>query len=401
MAFLLRPRVVDQNATHYSQIEILAAQPPRTTNRDGMTRIGFAYNQKPESTVGLVSASDVRVARRRRASLPQHRRRVRRVGLRRDDRRRRVRALARYGDVIRLEATRRLPASASAPSARTSSSTSPKDCTARIARPTCPRSASSSAFRTPAATPSRSSLCLDKARTKEILAAHGIPNAPFVVVESIDDLDALLSNANPRFPLPSSRFPLFVKPVHEGSSKGITERNFVRTRDELEAQARFLLETYEQPVIVEAFLPGAEFTCGVLGNGASARVLPIVGMNFGSLPDGRAADLRLRSEVDLGRAERIRSTSSSARRASTRALRSRDRRRRAPRLSRARLPRLVAHRRPPRRGRRAEHRRGESAAGHSSQSGRTTPACPRPRARPVSTTTSSSRPRCSHAARAL
>ena len=73
-------------------------------------------------------------------------------------------------------------------------------------------------------------------------------------------------------------------------------------------------------MIVETFLPGAEFTCGVLGNGASARVLPLVGMNFGSLPDGRAPDLRLRSEVDLGRAERIRSTSSSARRASTRAL---------------------------------------------------------------------------------
>ena len=47
-----------------------------------------------------------------------------------------------------------------------------------------------------------------------------------------------------------------------------------------------MLETYAQAVIVESFLPGAEFTCGVLGNGATARVLPLVGMNFGSLPDG-------------------------------------------------------------------------------------------------------------------
>lgn len=130
------------------------------------------------------------------------------------------------------------------------------------------------------------SLCLHKGRTKDFLAAHGIPCAPFVVVETESDLQQLLANAHPRFSLTDSRFPLFLKPVQEGSSKGITERNFVRTRDELEAQARFLLETYVQPVIVETYLPGAEFTCGVLGNGANARVLPLVGMNFGSLPAG-------------------------------------------------------------------------------------------------------------------
>jgi D-alanine-D-alanine ligase len=49
---------------------------------------------------------------------------------------------------------------------------------------------------------------------------------------------------------------------------------------------RFLLATYDQPVIAEAYLPGAEFTCGVLGNGRSARVLPLVAMNFASLPAG-------------------------------------------------------------------------------------------------------------------
>ena len=87
-------------------------------------------------------------------------------------------------------------------------------------------------------------------------------------------------------PRPTFSAPIFVKPVQEGSSKGITERNFVRSRAELEATVRFLLATYQQPVIAEAFLPGAEFTCGVLGNGRSARVLPLVGMNFASLPSG-------------------------------------------------------------------------------------------------------------------
>ena len=129
------------------------------------------------------------------------------------------------------------------------------------------------------------SLCLDKSRAKEILTYHRVPTAPFLLVDSAKDLDHLLAGALPLSP-PSEIVPLFVKPVHEGSSKGITERNFVKNADELEAQVLFLLETYQQPVLVEEFLPGAEFTCGVLGNGSDARVLPIVGMNFKALPDG-------------------------------------------------------------------------------------------------------------------
>lgn len=121
------------------------------------------------------------------------------------------------------------------------------------------------------------SLCLDKARTKEVLSAHGIPTARFVVIREMADLPRASE---------SLELPLFAKPIHEGSSKGITERNFCATKVELEAQVRFLLDTYDQPVIVEEYLPGAEFTCAVLGNGKGARVLPIVGMNFAALPEG-------------------------------------------------------------------------------------------------------------------
>jgi D-alanine-D-alanine ligase len=134
------------------------------------------------------------------------------------------------------------------------------------------------------------SLCLDKARTKECLAWHGIPTAPFAVVRSrsSNELHAILrgaaaSSAALARPL---TFPLFVKPVHEGSSKGITERNFCRNAGELEEQVLFLLEKYRQPVLVEEYLPGAEFTCAVLGNGDAAIVLPIVGMRYGALPAG-------------------------------------------------------------------------------------------------------------------
>jgi D-alanine-D-alanine ligase len=135
------------------------------------------------------------------------------------------------------------------------------------------------------------SLCLDKARTKQILSFHGIPTAPFAVIHSLDDLRGNRSNRNAnegalRFPLPESRFPIFVKPLHEGSSKGITERNLCRTTSELVEQVEFLLDRYRQPVLAETYLPGDEFTCAILGNGESARLLPIVGMRFDALPDG-------------------------------------------------------------------------------------------------------------------
>jgi D-alanine-D-alanine ligase len=121
------------------------------------------------------------------------------------------------------------------------------------------------------------SLCLDKARTKETLTFHGIPTPKFAVVEKIEDLEALGRPLS---------LPLFVKPLHEGSSKGITDSNLCWDRAHLLRQTEFLLENYNQPVLVEEYLPGKEFTCAVFGNGDEATVLPIVGMNFESLPKG-------------------------------------------------------------------------------------------------------------------
>jgi D-alanine-D-alanine ligase len=130
------------------------------------------------------------------------------------------------------------------------------------------------------------SLCLDKARTKEWLSYHGVTTAPFVLLRDVAELESFLGGREKYSSFLGPRSSCFVKPVHEGSSKGITERNYCRTPDELEAQAAFLLDRYDQPVLVEEYLPGAEFTCAILGNGDDARVLPIVGMNFGALPAG-------------------------------------------------------------------------------------------------------------------
>jgi len=123
------------------------------------------------------------------------------------------------------------------------------------------------------------SLCLHKGRTKQLLQVYGIPTAPFALVETLAEARAVKK-------ADLLRYPLFAKPVQEGSSKGITERNYIRNRGELLACVTELLEVYEQPVLLEEFLPGAEFTCGVLGNGRDARVLPLVAMRFDALPEG-------------------------------------------------------------------------------------------------------------------
>jgi D-alanine-D-alanine ligase len=108
-------------------------------------------------------------------------------------------------------------------------------------------------------------LTLDKAMTKRVVASHGIPTAPFAVVESLSDLAAV--------DLP---FPLFVKPSCEGSSMGIRRSSRVKDADALAVETARILADYAQPVLVESFLPGVEMTVGVLGNGDRAEVLGVM-----------------------------------------------------------------------------------------------------------------------------
>jgi D-alanine-D-alanine ligase len=117
-------------------------------------------------------------------------------------------------------------------------------------------------------------ICLDKRRTKEILAWHGVPTPRFAVVEAMSQIPARL------------RYPLMVKPTLEGSSKGVTDKALVQNRRELVRQLEWVLETYRQPALVEEFLPGREFTVAMLGNGEALRTLPIVEINFDTLPAG-------------------------------------------------------------------------------------------------------------------
>jgi len=115
-------------------------------------------------------------------------------------------------------------------------------------------------------------LCLEKALAKQVLSYHRIPTAPFRVIHDVKKRQA--------FP----PFPLIVKPLAEGSSKGIGNSALVRTSKELKEQVSTVLTKYRQPALVEKYLPGREFTVALLGNGTKVQVLPIVEIQFDQLP---------------------------------------------------------------------------------------------------------------------
>lgn len=116
--------------------------------------------------------------------------------------------------------------------------------------------------------------CLDKARTKEILSYYKIPTAKFLLADTMEKSQK--HNLN---------FPLIVKPISEGSSKGIFSSSFVRNDNELKNEVERILGEYAQPALIEEFLPGREFTVAVLGNGDEAEALPIVEINYREFPD--------------------------------------------------------------------------------------------------------------------
>ena len=117
-------------------------------------------------------------------------------------------------------------------------------------------------------------LCLDKAAAKRVLRRHGLPTPAHTVIHNPGAVPHLHT------------FPLMVKPVFEGSSKGIYGESVVSTRHELLAQVQRIITTYDQPALVEAFLPGREFTVALLGNGSQVRALPLVEICFAALQAG-------------------------------------------------------------------------------------------------------------------
>ena len=116
-------------------------------------------------------------------------------------------------------------------------------------------------------------ICHDKSRCKEILSYYGIPNSKFFITENILTESNLL-------------FPKFIKPLHEGSSKGIYNSSLAYNLNDLNGEIKRIRESYNQPALVENFIGGKEFTVAMLGNGKGVKVLPIVEMNLDFVPEG-------------------------------------------------------------------------------------------------------------------
>lgn len=130
-------------------------------------------------------------------------------------------------------------------------------------------------------------ITLDKPLAKRLVRDIGLPTSPFVVIEAEEDVASV--GLEP---------PLFVKPAAEGSSKGITDRSRVSNHAELLDACARLLRIYDQPVLVERYLPGREMTVGIVGNGDQARVVGVMEVVFRNGNDTDYTELN-KAEYDV------------------------------------------------------------------------------------------------------
>ncbi|MEW6047360.1 MAG: hypothetical protein AB1609_12915 [Bacillota bacterium] len=121
---------------------------------------------------------------------------------------------------------------------------------------------------------------MDKSLAKMAAQAAGVPTAPWQVVADVEELRSLAGEC---------QFPAFVKPLAEGSSKGVRQSSRVDNVTQLAEQVEWVIRQYGQPALVEAFLPGREFSVGVIGN-RRLRTLPVLEVRPLASGDGPAGD---------------------------------------------------------------------------------------------------------------
>lgn len=105
-------------------------------------------------------------------------------------------------------------------------------------------------------------LTLDKAMAKRVIQSEQLLTPRFFVVRSESDISSVALN-----------YPLFAKPIAEGTGKGVDAQSKIDDLSQLQSTCSRLLSQYNQPVLVEEYLSGREFTTAILGSGDSASVL--------------------------------------------------------------------------------------------------------------------------------
>jgi D-alanine-D-alanine ligase len=103
-------------------------------------------------------------------------------------------------------------------------------------------------------------IALDKTLTKRLWRDRRLPVAPFQ--------EFIVGDESLR---PEMRFPLFVKPSREGTGMGVDVKAVVHTEAELRERVQYIIQVYRQPALVETFLSGREFTCGLIGRWDAIR----------------------------------------------------------------------------------------------------------------------------------
>ncbi len=114
-------------------------------------------------------------------------------------------------------------------------------------------------------------VCLDKPLTKQLVQAAGVSTPAWRVIDNLEQLSAVSEH--------ELTYPVIIKPAYEGSSKGIRVSSLAVSPEEATRVTSQLLNCYQQPVMVEEFIPGDEVTVGIIGNSPPTvlgmmRILP-------------------------------------------------------------------------------------------------------------------------------
>ncbi|WP_233576731.1 D-alanine--D-alanine ligase family protein [Citreicoccus inhibens] len=236
-----------QSAAKRNKIRDSARRQGKPARKSGPLRVGFSFNVKrvkPSATAETVEDSEAEY------DSPNTLQAIRE-------------AIASWGhEVIDLEATAELP---------TVLSSTPLDIVFNIAEGLKGRNRES---QVPAmlelldipytgSDPATLSLALDKALAKKIVRQAGILTPNF----------QLMVTGKERLNKEFTSFPLIVKPVAEGSSKGVVTKSVCHSEAELRDVVKEIAGKYQQPALIEEYIGGREFTVGLLGE-RRPRVLP-------------------------------------------------------------------------------------------------------------------------------
>ena len=118
-------------------------------------------------------------------------------------------------------------------------------------------------------------ICLNKAWTKKVLSYNGISTPKFCLCKNLQEAEKI-----------NEGFPYILKPNEEGSSIGITEENLVQDKTQLQTKLKQMIHLYQQPILVEQFIEGREFSTGLIERtGEDPEVLSILEIDFSKFPE--------------------------------------------------------------------------------------------------------------------